>query len=250
MRIEIAAFSLALLVVSAASYGGQRSVTVSSPEDLVAQLKSPKEEVRQQAASALRLSPLMTTRKLCADFEKVESQPATFRKGSSGMLIAARSFSACQALFLVPLLKVDDHWEALAPIVAIAHYNEPSFELKALISSGEQEVIVRDHDVDWGTGIQQWNMTIYKLVGEGMQIVFDQPVYSHFFQSNGDKVWEDFQRSRFSFVNGNNTAGVTSIRETRTETVGTRKMTVYRSYVWEPSAGVFRMLGEGPWPSQ
>jgi hypothetical protein len=230
-----------------ATVRAQRTVIPSTPEGLLVQFRSSDEKVLEQTSTLLKLSTPIN-QSLCTDFDKVESQPAKLLKGVQGVIVAVPS-KMCQTLFLVPLLKVEDHWEAIAPIAVIGHYHTPTFEVRELIAPGEQEVIVRDHDVDWGTGIQQWNMTIYKLVGDRMQIVFDEPEYLHFFappRANSDKVGDQYQRSRYTFTHEENTEGVLSILETRTETFGSRKMTVYRSYVWEPSAGIFRMLGSEP----
>jgi hypothetical protein len=242
MRSAIAILFFGLSIAINSPGRAQAGPTFSSPEELVSRLNSSDPSLLERTATSLKLiTPINHLQ--CTDFTKVETKPVMLAKGTETALVTVHT--VCDSLFLIPLIKAQSQWEAIAPIALIDHYTAPTLELTALVRSGEQEIVVRGQYVDWGSGFQQHNLTIYKLIGRRMQIVFDQPEFLHF-APGGGVAWDECQRSTFKFVSGEGTAGITVIRETRSETVGTRKMTVYRSYSWQPDIEAFRMGGDGP----
>jgi hypothetical protein len=82
-----------------------------------------------------------------------------------------------------------------------------------------------------------------------MRIIFDQPEHLHFStRLNPDHpyTYDEDQESTFKFVkNDSDAAAPTAIEETRVETVGKRKLTVYREYSWEPEIQAYQMFGAG-----
>ena len=150
-------------------------------------------------------------------------------------------------MYLVPMIRQDGDWRTLPAVPLSTHYEAPTITLDTLVRKGEQEVVVSHLWVDHGTGIQQTNLTIYKLIDGAMRIIFDQPEHLHFFTLTvPPDSYDEYQESKFIFVNEPNTFGLKTIEETRVETNGRRRLTVYRAYCWQPEIQIYRMVGAAP----
>lgn len=223
----------------------------SSPEALAQRLSSDDDDVRIKAATSVGLADPIN-KAICDRFEDVQIHPISVRKGVDSRLISIKASSACQSMFLVPMLNQGDSWIALNPIRLLAHYDDPSWRLEGLVAAGEQEIVVSNQTVDWGTGHQQRNMTIYKVIENETRMIFDAPesIVTDVPRAGMGPRWEngfeEVQNSKFEFVHDANTFGLVLIHETRKESVQKRKFTAYRDYVWEPSIDAFRMIGSEP----
>jgi hypothetical protein len=63
---------------------------------------------------------------------------------------------------------------AVAPKVQLDPVIHPNLS-QEIISSDVEEIVVRDNETDYGTGVLQLNMTIWKLFACGPQVIFDEP---------------------------------------------------------------------------
>lgn len=221
-----------------------------SPEVLTSQLGSADKDVRAKAARAVSLTgPIGGA--LCSDFDTVKTEPLQVQDSKESRLLVAKS-DDCQNMFLVPLVRRAESWQSLGSIRLSMHDGTvPECKVQNLVSKDDQEIVVSNVMVDWGTGFLQTNLTIYKVIGDRVRVVFDEPESLHLaipdMRVPVTNNYSEEQNSTFQFVNdtGHTTFGHTYILEKRIDRIGKRKFTVYRSYVWEPALSAFRMIGAG-----
>jgi hypothetical protein len=248
-----------LLVLFLLSLGwpvcAQRGKTTSNPppvhadpEEVVRQLTSPDTKIRKAWVDKLGLHELNGDNESLASLS-VEEKHAAFLQNVASRLILVDEGEVCQTMYLVPMIDEGGGWTTLQAIPLSTQYEPPKITFESLVGEGEQEIILRHLWVDHGTGIQQTNLTIYKLIDGAMRIIFDQPEHLHFStRLNPDHpyTYDEDQESTFKFVkNDSDAAAPTAIEETRVETVGKRKLTVYREYSWEPEIQAYQMFGAG-----
>jgi hypothetical protein len=214
----------------------------SSPEEIIQQAQSSQLEVRKRLSVSIGLNrALAQDVELCSDFDSAELKPIALTMSVESKLLIIKS-DVCQTVFLVPVLHRGAEWEALPTISLSSHYAEPKVRFESLVESGVQEIIVSGLWVDWGTGIQQQNLTIFKLLDGKMRVIFDQPENLH--NGASPSVYEEYQESAFKFVRKSDKGGMpVSIQERRVETKGKRSFVVFREFIWDPHLQEFRMLG-------
>jgi hypothetical protein len=215
----------------------------AAPEEIVRQLTSSDSDVRKQWVLKLGLDDLISD-----DGLKLEDKPAAFLRNVGSRLLVVKGADIGWTMYLVPMIRPDGDWQTLPAVPLSTHYEAPTITLDSLVRKGEQEIVVSHLWVDHGTGVQQTNLTIYKLIDGAMRIIFDQPEHLHFFTVlNPPDTYDEYQESTFKFVEKEpNAAGLKAIEETRVETVGKRRITVHRTYCWKPEIQAYRMEGAGP----
>ena len=232
---------------------------VRPPESLAADLRAPDENLRIKAAREL-LDGSTASDCFSEPPEIVELIPATLVAGHESRLLVMRDAGVCLSLFLIPLFKEGEHWYTAGAVEAATQLTEPEFRLDSLIRSGEQELILRNHAVDEGTGVLEVNLSIYKVLEGQLRVVFDQPEKQHISKPirRGKKLgfFSDEETSKFVFEpnqSGDSTAaGLVSIHETRRLTVSFEgvetnsherrresTITVYRNWAWDDSTERF-----------
>lgn len=223
---------------------GQRSPAsrTNSADDWAARLKAKDDGERLQAARELGLVSPLHEKEACADIERVENWNARLDRSTDAELLVVHAFGICQTDFIVPFVLENGKWKPLPPIAVLAHYDEPRIRLLSLIERGVQEIEVSGQYVDWGTGIQQQNRTIYKLIDGKMRVVFDEPESLHF--GSSPSTYDEYEKSSFSYVKREGGNGMPLfIMERRMETKGKRSILVFCEYDWKEELGGYRMVG-------
>ncbi|HMD83467.1 MAG TPA: hypothetical protein VKO18_02060 [Terriglobia bacterium] len=213
-------------------------------------LRSGSLEQRQKIAHLLNLSEPWEHGKLCVEYENVELSKPTLKAGSESALLTTTS-SDCDFAFLVPFISTGHGWILAGTVPVWTKYSSPKYRIESLTTPGESEIIVSGQTVDSGTGILQRNLTILKIVGDSIRIIFDQPEEINLsvpVKVRGERTnTREEESSAFSFVNSEPfMPGLKGIQETRVLRIAGQLITIHRKYVWTPSISMFRMYGTGP----
>ena len=225
-------------------------IEIVSPEEAVSSLRSSNVEQRQNIARLLNLSEPWRGGTLCSAYQKVElSQPKLQASNESALLTITAS--DCDFPFLVPLVEEQHHWSIAGTVPIWTKYSTPQYSIESLTTAHESEIVIHGQTVDSGTGIVQRNLTILRVVGKSIRVIFDQPEILHIsvpIVVNGKSENAlDEESSVFTFVNSAPfVPGLKTIIETRVLHIADRSITVKREYVWTPSLSIFRMYGAGP----
>jgi hypothetical protein len=255
MRFQTAKLMLVISIVSSVSFAIAQSTqigsahidTFQSPDFVVHMLKSENMDIRRKMAISIGLKDSIEGN-LCEDYDddSISVDNISLIKGIESRLIIIKA-QMCETMFLVPIIKNADTWAVMNPIRLSTHYTEPKYKVMNLIEDGEYEIVVTNQTVDWGTGINQRNMTIYKVIGNEVRVVFDAPESMHLaIPDNRVPItnnYQEDQKALFTFVNDSNGFSKLYIAEKRVESVGNKTYTVYRNYRWSPDLRQFRMVG-------
>jgi hypothetical protein len=242
---------LIALLLGAAS-GQEKAVPfkVKSPKQAASLLTSKRAHLRAAAARALHLREPWEQGRLCVKYDAVTVSRPALEAGRRTALLTAGA-SDCDVAFLVFFVAKKDRWIPAGTFPMSTKYGSPKYRVRSLIRPGESEIVISGQTVDSGSGIRQRNLTILKLVGDSMRVVFDQPEsLNHSIPAviDGEKTnTSDVQASVFFFVNSDpGVPGRKNIVESREQHVRGHAVTLYRKYVWNPDLSIFRMYGEGP----
>jgi hypothetical protein len=250
ISIRVAGIYLLALMATASGQCATAASEIGPPEQTASLLKSGSLEQRQKVARLLKLSEPWEGGTLCKEYEKVELSKPALKAGSDTALLSITA-SDCDFTFLVPFIMTGHGWTPAGTVSVWTKYSAPTYRIDSLTSPGESEIVVSDHTVDSGTGILQRNLTIFKIVGDSIRVVFDQPEVLNVSvpaKINGNPVnTSDEESSTFDFVKSEAfVPGLKSIFETRVLNVAGHSTTVYRKYLWTPALSMFRMYGAGP----
>ena len=127
-------------------------------------------------------------------------------------------------------------------------FSTPSYHVEALFPNGVPGILVSGLTVDEGTGFNQQNMQIFRIIDNKLRIVFDEPERMRTaipFKSRCCPVqWKDSQTSTFSVDHQQD--GSTFILEKRAITVNGQTVTQYKSYGWRDRLQIFISTGSAP----
>lgn len=111
----------------------------------------------------------------CDDFDSVKVQPVPLRPPGRQVVLTVAS-SMCGYTYVVVLAEMrPGTWHDVRTIPLLSKYTVPQISFHALVTGGTQEIIVHNQDVDDGTGIQQRDFVVWKLLPGGLQVVLDEP---------------------------------------------------------------------------
>ena len=178
-----------------------RNQAAVTPGLLAERLQSADEKTRQNTSKELGLSTPIGNAP-CTDFDEVESKSVQLVQGVESRLLEIHS-QVCEAIFLVPMVQLEQRWITIPPITLWTKYSTPSYKLDNLIKTNEKEIIVSNITVDAGTGILQRNLMIYRVSEKGIRIVFDRPESIHYSvptqTPRGSSSYDDDEASTSSF---------------------------------------------------
>jgi len=241
---------IALLLGVASGEAPPVPFELASPKQAASLLTSENAALRSAAAKTLHLREPWENGSLCVKYDAVTLSRPALEAGRQTALLTARA-SDCDFTFLVFLVSKEKGWIPAGTFPLPTKHSSPRYRVLSLINRDESEIVISGQTVDAGTGIMQRNVTILKLVGDSMRVIFDQPESLNLFIPAGKKGkgtnTSELQESLFFFVNTE--AGVPGrkcIIESRMEQVPGQTLTLQRKYVWDPALSIFRMYGEGP----
>jgi len=223
---------------------------LATPKQAVSLLTSEIVNQRAAAARTLHLREPWENGSLCVKYDAVTLSHPALEAGRQTALLTAGA-SDCNFTFLVFFVAKDTRWIPAGTVPLPTKHSSPRYRVLSLINRGESEIVISGQTVDAGNGITQRNVTILKLVGDSMRVVFDQPESLNLSlpagkEGKGTNTGE-LQQSLFFFVNTEpGVPGRKCIIESRTEQARGQSLTLHRKYVWDPDLSIFRMYGEGP----
>jgi hypothetical protein len=183
----------------------------------------------------------------CTEYDSVEVSHINLLKSDSQAVIKAFS-SSCQYTYFVVLEQgKSGAWRYVQTVSIWSKNKTPRVTFENLITSDEKEVVVQDYETDYGSGISQTNITIWKLFRSGLQIVFDEPSHVIFSVPINKKESENTDQSEdseFSFVSTGAAKGESPSRKeiVQKQVIRDHQTKITRSwlYVWAPEIQRFQ----------
>lgn len=159
--------------------------------------------------------------------------------------VLGASSQSCQYTYLVVLQATGaDTWKYIQTVAVWTKYASPRVSFESLVSPGTKEMIVRNNAIDYGTGIQQVNMTIWKLYPSGLQVIFDEPSRVVFaIPISGTENSEQSEESQFVFVPPSQGGVRTSVKQIlQKQTIHDHRdsFTRWWLYIWIPEMHRFQ----------
>jgi len=146
----------------------------------------------------------------CTEFDSVEISHISLPEHNSPAVIKAFS-SSCQYSYLVVLAQTKSNaWEFVQTIPLWSKNKIPMVSFESLTSSKEQAIVVQNYEADYGSGVSQTSMIIWKPFKGGYQVVFDEPsqvIFSVPIDKKGFENTDQSEDSEFTFVKGVVTRG-------------------------------------------
>jgi len=108
------------------------------------------------------------------DSVSVEAVPL-YGRGTQKVL-TAHAPSMCAMAFVVVLDRTaSGAWRRVDTLRFREHHYAPRISFESLVSPVHKEIVVRNNEIDYGTGIENVRMTIYSVTDLGASVIFDQP---------------------------------------------------------------------------
>jgi hypothetical protein len=185
----------------------------------------------------------------CAD-RKLESvvSDVELRKGSRYSIVQAFE-TMCDKRTIIVLRSVGNEWQYVQSLLLSTPAGvQPSITFKDLLGTGEEEIIVNGELVDHGTGIEQKNTTIFKLIREHVETVFDAPESIHIEEPGPTKLYSFRQASVFRFVPNPDSNGKEQMIDEKQTLMQQGKMIIrLRACTWSVDLERFRCYERAPW---
>lgn len=154
---------------------------VPSPERIVHILRQGSESDRGELAKALELMiPPETTQgdghQFCTSFDSVKSNYVVLKKPGSQAVIHVVPTLYCEEFQFIVVIEREtgNTWRLVRTIPLFTKYNVPQISFPALVDADEHEIMIHNETVDYGTGIFQKDLVIWKYIDGGLQVVFDE----------------------------------------------------------------------------
>jgi len=232
-RLEVCLLCWALSCSSAACQ--ERDV---NPTTLAQELKAG--TVDPDIARALGLT--------CTDWElQTDTSRVQLKKNETYSVVQAYQLM-CNQRAVVVFRAVGGRWKHVQTVLLSTLLGvQPKVTFPDLLGSGDHEIVVSGQLVDHGTGVDQNNMTIFKLIGDRLQVVFDAPESVHFEQGSSHGLYSVEQRSVFRFVaDSESHNNELMILEKQKLTHAGKTIVRYRGWTWSPELQRFRCYETAP----
>jgi hypothetical protein len=223
-----------------------------TPDEMKVLLLSGTDSQRAQLSRDLSLRIPRTTRHhakadiSCTNFDSVQSSIVTLEHpGPQAVLFIVASLS-CGSAFVVVLEQTSgEGWKRLDTVWLLARNRIPRMDFKSLVQADEQEIIVRNNETDTGTGVEVTDLSIFKLFGSRLDLIFDEPEHASFAEPIGDRqIIDQSEDNEFTFVRDtselNAGPSLLAILEKQIIRDNHTKMTRWWQYVWIPELRRFR----------
>jgi hypothetical protein len=239
---------------------GEARVPHPTPEEMKNTLLNGHAAERASLAKTLRLLiPKEAIREApadipCTDIDSIDSENVQLRSPGTQTVLVVRSHE-CEYVFLVVLERnADGAWSLVQTVPLVSHVAEPQIEFDILIEAGQNEIVVRHNEEDYGTGIIKIDMTIFKLTRTGLEVVFDEPEHLVFAipsdqpEDQPERNTEESIESEFRFVSPDR-SDATSLRWIeQKETIRQHQTEIVLNwrYVWNPRTLRFQGVAYSP----
>lgn len=248
MRVVVTIAAITLMGWATSTLGGIpdpetiRSVLIKGDEPAVTQLAkslgitTPKEWVGR------------ATDEPCADFDSVNIDRISLYGPNNQAVITVHAPSLCKMAFVVILDKAAaGDWQLIDTLRFREHHAAPTVSFEKLISPDLSEIVVKNNEVDYGTGIENIRMTIYSINASGARVIFDEPtelIWALAMSKGGKQDNTDQSESdEYTFLDDKDQVGkFTGFKYIhRVETIKDHEVQIVRywDYDWDP---VYRKL--------
>ena len=191
----------------------------------------------------------------CDAYDKVDIFSANLIASEENVVLQASS-SICYYSYLIILKKESTGtWSYVATAPLFARTNVPSISFDELISKGSHEIVVENNQEDYGTGIQQYDFTIFRLTPSGLRVILNEPSKIVFAipirDAQGKQAnSEQEELTTFRIVEadgkGSNTTGLKDIESKQVLTDHQTQIIRYWRYYWVPELGIFERVSFWP----
>jgi hypothetical protein len=236
---------LSALYVILVPNGWAESRVVPHPEVIVRSLKQAAPARITKLVQLLNLAAPEGRDDLCLEYDSIDLK--YLRLANSREHAALKIVSqSCEREFVVVLQKQPgDRWQHVQTIALNAKYSVPEVSFPTLLDATEHQIVVRNHVVDYGTGILQNNVTIFKLIEARLEVIFDEIeklIFEIPIRHNGKPTnTEQYQESEFTFIEADPGQGVAKrILEKQTIRDHQTTITRWRLFSWVPHLRKFR----------
>jgi hypothetical protein len=144
-----------------------------------------------------------------------------------------------------------EKWIQVADLRLSTHYGEqPEVKFLELTEPGVQDLMVQHQVVDWGTGVEQKNMTLYKWISDHFEVTFDEPEVVHLSAPITDKrgvqsYYQIEQQSTFD-VAPSEVQGVKKLVEHLSVKRKRLVLSRVRTWIWDHELRRFRSFETAP----
>jgi hypothetical protein len=231
-----------------------KQTTVRSPGDVRLQLLNGPATERAALAAELglvipRWKRWRATKDIgCDVFDSAQVTYAALQPTSSDALLQIYSRNCEYAYVVVFEREPEGYWTHIDTVSLWSKDSEPEISLESLVEEGTKEVVVRHCATDYGTGVSQTSMMIFKLFRTGMHLIFNQPERVTYAVPAGPKLSqsiEQSQQSDFEFIAPSADEPRSSEKQIlEKQVVQDRNATITRRwlYIWVPEIKSFQAV--------
>lgn len=157
----------------------------------------------------------------------------------------------CEQRQIIVFESHDGTWIQIADLRLSAHYGEqPEVKFLELTEPGVQDLMVQHQVVDWGTGVEQKNITLYKWIEDRFAVILDQPEVVHLSVLITDKRgvrgnYQIDQQSTFEVAPGEG-QGAKKLVEHLSIKMKASALSHVRNWIWNPEIRRFRSFEIAP----
>ena len=255
-KIIFTILGVVLSVISQSSLANSKLLTPEGVKDILAngndtQIKSMATELNLVIPK--RMTNGSTEDSVCDLFsaDNIKITYVALAVSQKSAVVQANSAN-CGFSYLVIFNEDQSHtWHHVTTLPLFAKTQMPVVQFEEMISKGSHEIIVRDSQEDYGTGIQQLDVVIFKMIGQEMRVVFNEPSKVVFSVPLNDKTNSDQEETAtFDFVDvKSNDESATALKEIQSKQVISdhkTNITRYWKYVWVPELRIFEKVSTLP----
>jgi hypothetical protein len=254
--ITYAASLLFFTCLAAQSWVAPQELTAFSPDEIVRGLRSGTDTDKKHLAELLDIKVPRWTRVgatediLCLVYQSVGVDYVVLQKPGPQAVLQIDASGSCWHTYLVVLEKIEGgSWMHVQTLPLFGKNRKLEFTFPSLINAHEHEIVAKKYAVDSGTGIFQTNMIIIKLVGNRLEVVFNEPEIVVFAipTTRGEEPasTDQEQESEFSFVpGGEDSTSLKQILEKQVIRDHDTTIVRWRIFHWAPELRRFQPV---PW---
>lgn len=183
----------------------------------------------------------------CTAFDAVDIGKQSLFRSRPQVILYARAPSMCGMAFVTILDKPSKGGWRVVDTIRLRERNvTPHISYEKLINPEHSEIVVKNNEVDYGTGIENIRMTIFSVNTDGARVIFDEPMKLNWTvpvsESGKHQQSNQTETDEYNFLDdkdGNGKVTGTKII-LRKESIKDHDTTITRwwNYSWDPSIGI------------
>lgn len=227
-------------------FSSARGATIDSPRSTALLLVHGTEVQRTELANALGLM-LPSNRPHhdqipCTLFDQASTERVTLARHTQYDVMKSVS-SICGYTYLTIFRKSKSTWRYLQTISLWSKDKTPQVTFESLIVAGEKDIVASNYETDYGSGILQTNITIWRLHDNRLHVILDEPTKVNFAIPAGPTAFENTEQSEdstFLFQPDVNGTAKTKILQKQIIRQNGARIIRWWQFTWDPSMNRFR----------